>query len=102
MEVWVNDDVLIQESINGKIMLRVTCVDVGPRGAVRRLLRGVVPNAVLRRILQSIPPRVIPWEYVDLIETDPARRVKLRIESSGLNKLHPAGIDEIMADLAPA
>ena len=87
---------------NGRVALRIFGVDVGTRGAVRRLLKGVVPMIALRGLLARIPPRIIPWEYVDLIETDPARRVKLRIESSGLNKLHPADIAEIVANLAPA
>jgi magnesium transporter len=100
--VRVNDVDFEALAVNGRIALRVFGVDVGTRGAVRRLLRGVVPMVALRGLLSRIPPRIIPWEYVDLIETDPARRVKLRIESSGLNKLHPADIAEIMADLAPA
>jgi magnesium transporter len=87
---------------DGRVALRIFGVDVGTRGAVRRLLKGVVPMIALRGLLARIPPRIIPWEYVDLIETDPARRVKLRIESSGLNKLHPADIAEIVANLAPA
>jgi magnesium transporter len=39
---------------------------------------------------------------VDLIETDPARRVKLKIEHERLSKLHPADIADIVEDLAPA
>ena len=48
-----------------------------------------------------IPPRSIPWNFVDLIETDPARRVKLKISHEGLAKLHPADIADIVEDLAP-
>ena len=51
--------------------------------------------------LSQIPPRVIPWDFVDLIETDPARRVKLKIAHEGLAKLHPADIADIVEDLAP-
>ena len=42
-----------------------------------------------------------PWNFVDLIETDPARRVKLKISHEGLAKLHPADIADIVEDLAP-
>src|SRR5439155_8158562 len=42
-----------------------------------------------------------PWEFVDLIETDPARRVKLKISHDRLAKLHPADIADIVEDLAP-
>jgi magnesium transporter len=45
---------------------------------------------------------VIPWEFVDLIEVDPARRVKLKIAYRGLAKLHPADIADIVEDLPPA
>src|SRR6266849_4447241 len=82
-------------------VLRVLSVDVGARGAIRRLLRGVAPKAALRALLGKIPPRTIPWNFVDVIETDPARRVKLKISHDGLAKLHPADIADIVEDLAP-
>ncbi len=82
-------------------VLRVLSVDVGARGAIRRLLRGVAPKAALRALLVNIPPRTIPWNFVDVIETDPARRVKLKISHDGLAKLHPADIADIVEDLAP-
>jgi magnesium transporter len=81
--------------------LRVHSVDVGARGAVRRLLRGVAPRNALHALLGKIPPRSIPWNFVDVIETDPARRVKLKISHDGLSKLHPADIADIVEDLAP-
>ena len=82
-------------------ILRVHSVDVGARGAVRRLLRGVAPRNAIHLLLGKIPPRSIPWKFVDLIETDPARRVKLKISHDGLAKLHPADIADIVEDLAP-
>lgn len=82
-------------------VLRVQSVDVGARGAVRRLLRGVAPRNAIHLLLGKIPPRSIPWKFVDLIETDPARRVKLKISHEGLAKLHPADIADIVEDLAP-
>ena len=82
-------------------VLRVLSVDVGARGAVRRLLRGVAPKTALAALLGKIPPRSIPWNFIDVIETDPARRVKLKISYEGLAKLHPADIADIVEDLAP-
>jgi Mg/Co/Ni transporter MgtE len=76
-------------------------VDVGARGAVRRLLKGMVPAVALRALLLRVPPREIPWDFVDLIETDPARRVKLKISHERLARLHPADIADIVEDLAP-
>src|SRR5205823_7543210 len=69
---------------------------------IRRLSKGVVPSFTLRALLDRIPPRVIPWEFVDLLETDPSRRVKLKIAYEGLSKLHPADIADIVEDLPPA
>ena len=99
--VRVNDLDLSQELVENRPVLKVGSVDVGPRGAVRRLLKGVVPIVALRALLRRIPPRSIPWDFVDLIETDPARRVKLKISHDRLAKLHPADIADIVEDLAP-
>ncbi|HKW18937.1 MAG TPA: CBS domain-containing protein [Terriglobales bacterium] len=100
--VRVNDVDLHTETENGHVTLKVGSVDVGARGAVRRLLKGVVPMSALRPVLQKIPPRAIPWDFVDLIETDPARRVKLKISHERLAKLHPADIADIIEELAPS
>jgi len=100
--VRVNDVNLDPVSINHHLALKISGVDVGARGAMRRLLKGLVPAAALHALLEKIPPRIIPWEFVDLIETDPARRVKLRIEHTRLSRLHPADIADIVEELAPA
>jgi magnesium transporter len=103
--VRVNDvelqiDAIIEAGVSHAV-LRVQSVDIGARGAIRRLLRGLAPRAALRLLLHKIPPRTIPWSYVDLIETDPARRIKLKISNEGLATLHPADIADIVEDLAP-
>jgi magnesium transporter len=100
--VRVNDVDLESTPVNSHLLLNVVSVDVGARGAVRRLSKGVVPRFTLRALLEKIPPRVIPWQYVDLLETDPARRVKLKIAYKGLAQLHPADIADIVEDLPPA
>jgi magnesium transporter len=100
--VRVNDVELESTPTNSHVLLNVVAVDVGARGAIRRLSKGVVPSFTLRALLDRIPPRVIPWEYVDLLETDPARRVKLKIAYGGLAKLHPADIADIVEDLPAA
>jgi len=100
--VRVNDLDFHEEKVNHHLALKVGEVDVGARGAVRRLLKGIVPAGALQALTHRLPPRVIPWEFVDLIETDPARRVKLKIEHERLAKLHPADIADIVEELAPA
>ncbi|HME32802.1 MAG TPA: CBS domain-containing protein [Terriglobales bacterium] len=100
--VRVNDVDIHEEAGQNHVVLKIGAVDVGARGAVRRLLKGVVPTGALRVLLAKIPPRLIPWEFVDLIEVDPARRVKLKISLDRLAQLHPADIADIVEDLAPA
>jgi flagellar motility protein MotE (MotC chaperone)/sporulation protein YlmC with PRC-barrel domain len=102
--VRVNDVDLHVDALKDKDdhpVLRVHSVDVGARGAIRRLLRGVAPKLALHVLLDRIPPRSIPWNFIDVIETDPARRVKLKISYDGLASLHPADIADIVEDLAP-
>ena len=100
--VRVNDVELDSALVNSHVALSVIAVDVGARGAIRRLTQGIVPAFTMRALLEKIPPRVIPWQYVDLLETDPARRVKLKIVYEGLSKLHPADIADIIEELPPA
>ena len=99
--VRVNDVDFYRDTLHGHPSLKIEGVDVGARGAIRRLLKGVVPAPALRALLQRLPQREIPWDFVDLIETDPARRVRLKISHDRLAKLHPADIADIVEDLAP-
>jgi magnesium transporter len=100
--VRVNDVDLQWFSHEEKQDLRVREVEVGLRGAVRRLFLGTMPKRALDGLARRFPARVIPWEFVDVIEVDPARRVKLKIEHERLAKLHPSDIADILEDLAPA
>ena len=81
--------------------LRIAEVEVGTRGATRRLFKGL-PPAVVESIAERFQARAIPWGCVDLIERDPARRVRLKIGQERLAKLHPSDIADILEELAPA
>ena len=100
--VRVNDVDLRREQINGTLKLKVGRVDIGLRGAIRRLLKGMAPSRAIEALAMRMPEKSIPWEAVDLIETDPARRVRLRLAYERLSRLHPADIADILEDLAPA
>jgi len=100
--VRVNDVDLLREQTNGTIKLKVGRVDIGLRGAIRRLLKGMAPSRAVEALAMRMPEKSIPWEAVDLIETDPARRVRLRLAYERLSRLHPADIADILEDLAPA
>ena len=100
--VRVNDVDLTPFRTNGNVELRLTQVDVGLPGAVRRLLQGVAPSGLVRRLQSKLPQSAIRWEFVNLVEPDPMRRVKLRITHEKLEDLHPADLAEIMEDLSAA
>jgi magnesium transporter len=100
--VRVNDIDLAEQRTDGTVELRITDVDVGLTGATRRLLQGLASPSLIRRIQDKLPARLIRWEFVNLIEPDPLRRVKLRITHQKLEKMHPADLADIMEDISPA
>jgi flagellar motility protein MotE (MotC chaperone)/sporulation protein YlmC with PRC-barrel domain len=83
-------------------LLRVAEVEVGLRGTFRRIFKGLLPRAMLDKLSRKFAARGIPWEFVDVIELDPDRRVKLRIEYERLAEIHPSDLADILEDLAPA
>jgi flagellar motility protein MotE (MotC chaperone)/sporulation protein YlmC with PRC-barrel domain len=100
--VRVNDVDLEWLGRGGAHLLRVAEVEVGLRGAFRRVFKGLLPRATLETISRKLGAHGIPWQFVDVIEVDPARRVKLRIEYERLAEMHPSDLAEILEDLAPA
>jgi len=98
--VRVNDVDFDIEPTDGHSELRIIAVNVGLAAAVRRLLQGTMAKHNIRTITNALPTRTIQWEFVNLIESDPARRVKLRISYDRLAELHPADIADILEDLS--
>ena len=102
--VRVNDVELVWENCEQggpDLLLRIAEVEVGMRGAVRRLLKGL-PKEPVNVISRRFGASCIPWDFVDLIDRDPARRVRLRIEQDRLSQMHPSDIADILEELAPA
>ncbi|MGD0891917.1 MAG: CBS domain-containing protein [Terracidiphilus sp.] len=100
--VRVNDVELEWMGRGAAHLLRVAEVEVGLRGAFRRVFKGLLPRATLEAVSRKLGAQGIPWQFVDVIEVDPARRVKLRIEYERLAEMHPSDLAEILEDLAPA
>jgi CBS domain-containing protein len=98
--VRVNDVDLDIEPIDGHSELRIVAVNVGLAAAMRRLLQGTMSKHRIRMITSGLSNQTILWEFVNLIESDPARRVKLRISYDRLAELHPADIADILEDLS--
>jgi magnesium transporter len=99
--VRVNDVDFDIQPTDGHTELRIVAVNVGFAAAVRRLLQGLAAKHTIRLITSPFPTKTIPWEFVNLIEPNPARRVKLRISYDRLAQLHPADIGDILEDLSP-
>ncbi len=98
--VRVNDVDLDIQPTDGHTDLRVLAVNVGLAAAVRRLLQGLTAKHTSRKISTFIPSRTIRWEFVNLIETDVTRRLKLRLSYERLARLHPADIADILEELS--
>jgi magnesium transporter len=101
--VRVNDVDLVWENCEQDgpdLSLRIAEVEVGMRGAVRRLLKGF-PKEPVNSIAARFGASCIPWDFVDLIDRDPARRVRLRVEQDRLSTMHPSDIADILEELAP-
>ena len=97
------NDVDLEWMGSGEVhLLRVAEVEVGLRGAFRRVFKGILPKTKLDAFSRRFKDRGIPWQFVDVIEVDPARRVKLRIEYERLAEMHPSDLAEILEDLSPA
>ncbi|MBI3210115.1 MAG: CBS domain-containing protein [Candidatus Solibacter usitatus] len=99
--VRVNDVTFEIRRSDGGAELLVEEVDIGLRSIFRRLLQGVIPPVWIRRLQWRIPPHSIRWEYCNIIEPDPMRRLRLNISPTALEQMHPADLAEIMEELAP-
>lgn len=97
--VRVNDVTFTRASKNGSDVLQILEVDIGLRSIVRRLLRGVVSPATVRKIQSRIPTHSIPWNFCNVLEADPQRRVRLNISNKLLENMHPADLADIVEDL---
>ena len=83
-------------------ILTVFEVDIGLRSIFRRLAQGLLPPSWIRRLQQPIPPNSIRWEFANVLEPDPLRRLRLNISYSKLEDMHPADLADIVEELSPA
>jgi CBS domain-containing protein len=97
--VRVNDITFIKECENGSDVLHILEVDIGVRSIVRRLLQGIVPPVSIRKIQNRIPMHSIRWEFCNILESDPQRRVRLNISNKLLEEMHPADLADIVEKL---
>ncbi|MBI1899045.1 MAG: CBS domain-containing protein [Acidobacteria bacterium] len=86
---------------NGHDTIHILEVDIGIRSIVRRLLQGAAPPAIMRRLQAPIPPKSIPWQFCNIVESDPQRRLRLNISNDALERMHPADLADIVEELSP-
>src|SRR5262245_15116786 len=86
---------------NGGDILWVHDVDIGVRAVFRRLVQGAIPPRWVRRLQVPIPPHSIRWEFCNILEPDPLRRLRLNISNRLLEDMHPADLADIVEDLGP-
>jgi magnesium transporter len=99
--VRVNDVTFDIRTEPGYQYLSVLEVDIGVRSIVRRVFQGVLPRGMVRRLQQPISPNSISWEYCNIVEPDPQRRLRLNISNQMLEKMHPADLADIVEELSP-
>jgi sporulation protein YlmC with PRC-barrel domain len=87
---------------NERDLLYVLEVDIGVRSVLRRLFQGLLPARWIRSLQNHIPPNSIRWEFANVIEPDPLRRLRLNISYQKLEDLHPADLADIVEELGPA
>ncbi|MBV8833276.1 MAG: magnesium transporter [Acidobacteriaceae bacterium] len=98
--VRVNDVTFVRECERGRDeVLHILEVDIGIRSIIRRVLAGIVPFSVIRLLQEKIPPKSIRWEFCNMLEPDPQRRVRLNISNKLLENMHPADLADIVEDL---
>ena len=99
--VRINDVTFERMIEDGADALWVLEIDIGIRSIFRRLLQGVVPPRLVRRLQGRIPPNSIRWEFCNILEADPQRRLRLNISNRLLEDMHPADLADIVEELSP-
>jgi magnesium transporter len=98
--VRINDVTFEVREENGRPILWVLEVDIGIRSMFRRVVQGLPPGWV-RRLQSPIPPHSIRWEFCNILEPDPQRRLRLNISNRLLEDMHPADLADIVEELSP-
>jgi CBS domain-containing protein/sporulation protein YlmC with PRC-barrel domain len=99
--VRVTDVTFEKKRVGDSDILWVLEVDVGLRSVFRRVVQGLLPPKWIRRLQRRIPPNSIRWEFCNILEADPQRRLRLNISNQLLEDMHPADLADIVEELSP-
>jgi magnesium transporter len=97
--VRVNDVTFRTEREGGSDVLHILEIDIGLRSILRRVLTGIVSPSIIRVLQERIAPHSIRWEFCNVLEVDPQRRVRLNISPKLLENMHPADLADIVENL---
>ncbi|HEY3456232.1 MAG TPA: CBS domain-containing protein [Bryobacteraceae bacterium] len=97
--VRINDITFLKEREEESDVLHILEIDIGVRSMLRRVLRGIVSPSIIRALQNRIQPHSIRWEFLNMLEADPQRRVRLNISNKLLEKMHPADLADIVEKL---
>lgn len=100
--VRVNDVTMAIAPDGGRDTLEVREIDIGIRSIFRRVFQGALPPRWIRVLQRRIPPNSISWEFANVVEPDPQRRLRLNISYTKLEEMHPADLADIVEELGPA
>src|ERR1035437_10041479 len=100
--VRVNDLTFEIQNDGERDTLAVLEVDIGVRSIFRRLLQSVLPSRWIRVLQEVIPPSSIEWDFCNVLEPDPLRRLRLNISYEKLERMHPADLADIVEELSQA
>ncbi len=112
--VFLRRDILDKQvvDINGRKVVRVNDLQLAPLDSELRLIGADIGLAGLLRRLSlerparalmgaALPERVIPWNYVEGLETEWSASVRLSIPHRRLRELPPTDIADILVQLHP-
>jgi len=96
--VRVNDIYLQEDSAN----LRAAGVDVSFRGLLRRIHweNRIVPAA--RRLGVSMKHAHIPWNEIEVMQTEAGGKIQLKVPTDKLSRLHPTDLAAIIQQMSPS
>ena len=98
--VRVNDLTFEIRNDGERDTLAILEVDIGVRSIFRRLLQNALPPRWIRRMQEGIPPNSIKWDFCNVLESDPLRRLRLNISYEKLERMHPADLADIVEELS--
>jgi magnesium transporter len=95
--VRVNDIFLLEDGDQ----LRVAGVDISFRGLLRRIHIEDKLVPLLKRLRLPMQRQHIPWNQVEVMQTETGGRIQLKVPTDKLSRLHPTDLAVIVHQMSP-